>query len=69
MQEEGGCGRNGKEGMVMRVCTGGVPGTWQLIGSMLDCKFLGGQCGQLAMYPWHPAQCLIHLLKAEGVRF
>ena len=28
--------------MDMRVCTGGVPGTWQLIGSMLDCKFLGG---------------------------
>ena len=25
----------------MRVCTGGVPETWQLIGSMLDCKFLG----------------------------
>lgn len=42
MREEGDCGRNGKERVDMRFCTGGVPGTWQLIGNMLDCKFLRG---------------------------
>lgn len=57
---EGGAGRG--------VCASGVLRTWQVGGGVPDCELLG-RSPPACLHPWHPAGCLMALLKAARGEF